>query len=337
VYDHITNIRQTQIALESPHGLHILQPMLCFPQLGVTNPADKFHGYRGLHSAKSPLPEVDLTKSVERVYEEITVWSFGEFGDLFPLTLGLRARISPRLPSWVPDWSARPDIIQGYWRWRNRFYKAYALDNVVGPTFEYVPPGKLLVRGSRMEVVASVSPDVFVKPLGAADHVALLRAWFTFATGRTCLQITDGLFVDSVFCDTMLGGLVRTEQEPFVRKANAEDFSQWRHDVLAMEQLGAAGFFHGLLMESHMTAVLGRALYKSSSGSYGVGPAAIRAGDCLWLWSGARSPCVTRRMPGSQSADLGHFLVGPCYHRSLNRDNITVDEVSHRQDVCTLI
>lgn len=310
--------------------------MLCFPQLGVTNPVDKFHGYRGLHSAAKALPPADLTKSVEEFYEEITIWSFGEFGNLFPLTLGLKGSMSSRLPSWVPDWSAKPDIIQGYWRWRNRFYKAYARGPAVERPFQYVYPRTLLVRGAEVDKVTSVSPDVFVKPLGAADHVALLRAWFTFATRQTCLESTDGLFDDPIFCDTMLGGLVRTDEEPFVRRANSDDFDQWRHDVVAMERLGAAGFFHGTLMESHMIAVLGRVLYRSSSGNYGVGPAAMRPGDCLWLWSGASTPCVTRQVSVSQSADPEHILIGSCYHHYLNRYYIAVD-VESRQNVCALI
>jgi hypothetical protein len=337
VYDHITNIRHTQAALASPRGQHILQPMLCFQQLDVTNPVDKFHGYRGLHSAKAPLPQPDLARSVQEVFEEIAVWSLFEFGDLFPLALDLRGNISARLPSWVPDWSAKPSIIHGYWRWRHRFYKAHAQGAVVENPFDYVSPGTLLIRGTKVETVTTVSSAVFVEPMGARDHVDLLRAWFTFATGRQCSQIADGLFNDDVFCATMLGGLVQTDQKPFVRKANAEDFAQWRHDVMSMERLEAAGFFHGLLMESHMTAVLGRVLFKSSSGNYGVGPAAIAQGDCLWLWNNARCPYVTRQVPVPRSTGSRHTLVGHCYQHHLISDNLAADKVSYRQDVCTLI
>jgi hypothetical protein len=215
VYDHITNIRHTQAALASPRGQHILQPMLCFQQLDVTNPVDKFHGYRGLHSAKAPLPQPDLARSVQEVFEEIAVWSLFEFGDLFPLALDLRGNISARLPSWVPDWSAKPSIIHGYWRGRHRFYKAPAQGAVVENPFDYVSPGTLLIRGTKVETVTTVSSAVFVEPMGARDHVDLLRAWFTFATGRQCSQIADGLFNDDVFCATMLGGLVQTDQKPF--------------------------------------------------------------------------------------------------------------------------
>lgn len=282
------------------------------------------------------LPDADYSRPPEEFFEKVAVWSLDVYGDLTPLMLELKGGVSANMPSWVPDWSAKPPVQINYWRWRIHFYRAYTCGTGTGRTFEYLAPGKLLMHGFEAEKVVSVAPVAFElsKVACAADHIDILKQWFSFATGRDCPETWDEIFDDDVFCDTVLGGLVTVAQKPFVRKACPPDFARWRHDIAKMEQSTATGLFHTPLIESHVAAVVGRILFKTNTGAIGIGPRLIKPGDSLWMWNNAKSAFLTRPVPLPQSEGPQHTLLGHCYHHVLSSGSY---EVRRQQSSCVLV
>jgi len=293
--------------------------MLSFQHLDVTLPVDKFNGYRGLHTAKTVLPPPSYSSPVAEVFEEIALWLLAETGSLMPLALDLHGQSRAGLASWVPDFSAKPPIEQNYWRSRLSFFATYALPPVLGRAFERRLPGQLCLYGIEVDRISSIAAHAFSSTKAAKDHMTHLEEWFTFATGRCCRSSESHgrQFDDDVFCATMLAGCVKDlPPASSARLASAEDYVQWQHDVQTMQHSTAAGSFHSLLMESHMAAVLGRALFKTKRGTFGIGPLSIRPGDCLWIFEGGNAPFITRQESTSLSGEKQYTLVGHCYHHT---------------------
>lgn len=336
VFNHVTSIRNIKAAFNSERGLHILDPMLCFQGLDVTQPVDKFNGYRGLHSRAAPLPDAGYSSRPEDFFEEVAVWSLHVYGDLTPLMLELKGEISANMSSWIPDWSAKPAVQINYWRWRILFYRAYTCSTGIDRPFEYRAPGRLLVHGFEVATVESVAPVTFeLSSVGcAADHVDVMKKWFSFATGRDCPENGSGVFDDDIFCETILGGLVRIDRKPFVRKTRPADFAQWRYDMAEFERSTAAGLFHTPLIESHVTAVVGRVMFKTNTGSIAIGPSSTEPGDVIWMWNHGRSPFLTRPVLAPQSSEQQQILIGHCYHHALNNG---CNEVTYQQSSCVLV
>jgi hypothetical protein len=337
VYCHVANINYTKAAIAQ--GQHILGAMLCFQHLDVTVPVDKFNGYRGLHTSGAALPAPDYSRPAAQVFEDLAVWLIADRQCLMPLTLDLEGDHAAGFASWVPDFSARPPIEQNYWRGRLLFYEAYTLQPSLDWAFEHRSPGQLCLHGVEIDQVSSVAPAPF-KLLDVADHINLLKDWFAFATGQQPLSLAscDKPFDDGVFCATMFAGCVKDPgQTSGVRKADTADYMQWQHDLQIMEASSTAGQFHSLLMESHVTAVLERALFKTESGSYGIGPQSVKPGDSLWFFAGGNTPFVTRRKSSSTYMQGQHTLLGHCYHHWLMNSGYVVDTLGSRPTVCVLV
>lgn len=313
--------------------------MLCFQHLDVAVPVDKFNGYRGLHTIRTTLPPPDYTRPAARVFEDITVWLLEDRQCLMPLALDLKGENVAGLASWVPDFSARPPIEQNYWRGRLLFYEAYTLSSSLECLFEHRLPGQLCLFGVEMDEVSSVAPSAF-KLLDAANHISLLKDWYTFATGRQASSsvTSDRYFDDDVFCATMLAGCVKAPDEiSGVRKADVGDYVQWQHDLKIMETSSEAGQFHSLLMESHITAVLERSLFRTKSGSFGIGPQSVEPGDSLWVFGGGNTPFITRHKSASLSLERQHTLIGYCYHHWLMSSGGVADTLGSQRSVCVLV
>jgi hypothetical protein len=342
VSNHIANISYIQAKYKSEQGLHIFEVMMCFPELDATYAVDKFNGYRGLHSmATGPMPSADYSGSVLRFFEKVTIWIIEAWSNLLPLIMGLRGELSAELPSWVPDYGSRllPNAAN-YWRRRLHFYQAYQCSTGVDRAPEHIGDRMLLLYGSELEMVVSVSPVTLELAKSNADHLETIKQWYVFATGRDC-GTTDGeLFDDPVFVKTMLAGLVVTDQHPFAREASAVDLAQWRHDMAALACSTGDELYNTPLIESHMTAVFGKVLFKTDVG-YGIGPGTVKPGDSLWVWNNARSPVLVRRESTPQStapeSTWPHYaFLGPCYRHDLSH-GFDVDKSSLQQSPCVLV
>lgn len=314
--------------------------MLSFQHLDVTLPVDKFNGYRGLHTMKTALPPPSYSSPVAEVFEEITLWLLAETDSLMPLALDLHGQSRAGLASWVPDFSAKPPIEQNYWRGRLSFFATYAMRPVLGRAFERRLPGQLCLYGLEADRISSIDAHAFSSTEAARDHMTHLKEWFIFATGRSCRPSEDHgrQFDDDVFCATMLAGCVKdAPPASSARQASAEDYVQWQHDLQTMQGSTAAGSFHSLLMESHMTAVLGRALFKTERGTFGIGPLPIRPGDCLWLFEGGNAPFITRHESTLPSGEKQYTLLGHCYHHNLMNSTCISSNSDGQRSACLLV
>jgi hypothetical protein len=315
--------------------------MLRFQHLSATLPVGKINAYRGLHTKNTNLPPPDYLKPTAKVFEKMAVWLLEDRCCLLSLALDLKGDGSIELPSWVTDFSARPPIEPNYWRGRLVWYASYSRSLRLDWAFEHRPCGKLCLYGVEVDQVSAVASTTFGVSILAdgTAHVDLLKEWFVFATGRepsSLASCAGEWFDDDIFCATMLAGCVKDpSQGSGVRKANAADYEQLRNELWAMSHSKATGQFHGLAMESHVTAVLGRAIFRTTSGSFGVGPSTIRPGDSLWLLSGGNAPFVTR---ADSTSDSRHYtLLGHCYHDWLMNSWTASDDASSRPSECVLV
>lgn len=335
VFSHLVCLSHTQIRFAQ--GQHIFEAMLCFQELDASRALDKFNGYRGLHSITPSLPLADYSRPDFEVFEEITVWLLKERQIVSPLALDLKGKMSRSLASWVPDWSAKPPIEPSYWRCRHHFYEAYTCNSGLEWRLEYECPGRLRLHGVLVDEISTVALSAF-ESLDVVDHIDILRSWFVFATGRLSPPGCEVFFDDDAFCDTMLAGCVRDPTlQSQVRKANAADYARWRQEVATMERSAAAGVFHGLLMESHATAVYGRVLFRTKRGSLGIGPPSIEPGDSVWVWGCGKAAFVTRQKPTSQERERRDTLLGHCYHYQLMTGRCTVDKARDQSSTCVLV
>jgi hypothetical protein len=91
---------------------HLLEVMLTYQDLAVSDDRDKIFAFQGLHTAKGELPPPDYTKTKEEVYTKMAVWMLEDACSLMLLALDLPEDCD--LPSWVPNFSARPPIEPNY-------------------------------------------------------------------------------------------------------------------------------------------------------------------------------------------------------------------------------
>jgi len=335
VYCHVASIHRTKAAYT--RGQHLLEVMLRFQHLSATLPVDKINAYRGLHTKFTKLPPPSYSKRTAEVFEEMAVWLLEDRCCLLPLALDLKGDGSLGLPSWVMDFSAKPPIEPNYWRGRLVLYEAYCSRLRLDCAFEHRPCGKLCLNGIEVDKVSAVASTTFGVSIvsDATDHIELLKEWFMFATGY---EPSSFWFNNATFCATMLGGFVKDpSQGSGVRKANAADYDQWQHELWAMPYSKTTGRFHGLTMESHVTAVLGRAIFRTASGSYGVGPSTVRPGDSLWLFGGGNAPFVTRQKSTSDPMERHHALLGHCYHDWLMNSWTASDGAGSQPITCVLV
>lgn len=311
--------------------------MLSFQHLSAKLPVDKFNGFRGLHESATVLPPPDYARPEEELIEEVAVWLLGSCPNLLPLALGLKST-SFELPSWVPDISAHPPIDVNYFRGQIELYMTYSVKQP-GKRFDYQRPGKLCMSGQEVAQVASVCATILDNSI-VANHVRMLREWFAFATSEKPPTFCNDMLNDNdCFSATMLGSYVKNVEGSGLRKATATDYTLWQHAVLEMEQNPSIVPSNGLQMKSHLTAVTGRALFKTRDGWLCTGPPSIRPGDVLWLFNGGNAPFATRALPlpevGTRRprvlSEVQHQLLGWCYHYGLVEGHVDIAAEARRR------
>lgn len=317
--------------------MHIFEAMTSCQELHVTHAVDKFNAYRGLHSMAGSLPDADYSMSEAQFFETVIIWVLKAYRDLTPLMLDLKRKSSTSSPSWVPDLGANLSPIEAnYWKRRIQFYQAYACSTGINRPSEYFGDGVLVMHGAQVDTVTSVAPIAFESYKDSAGHVAIIESWYSFATDCLCSATRGEMFDCDEFAKTMLAGLVITDHGT-VREANAADLSQWRDDMSAMAWSDTSEPFHTPLIESHITAALGRVLFKTSAGSIAVGPRKVQVGDSLWIWNDAKTPVLARRAQVTQSVETCYTFLGHFYHHEWSHGNRNNDVVGFEQESCILV
>lgn len=321
--------------------------MLCFQHLDAKLPVDKFNGYRGLHRSEGdPMPPPDYDTSPEKVFEQLTVWLLHSCGNFLPLILGLCGRSGELdLPSWVLDISAKPTIQENYWRYRTNLYKSYPyiLDRGLNFVYDSQKPGKLQVSGMIVDRIRAVVKYQVDCP-GWAAHITLLNKWCRFATSRSVSEVDLDDPRDRDFCNTMLGGMVRQHPPERFRQANVDDFAQWRDSVLSMENNPNNAGRYDAGMFSHLSLVLGQALFLTEGSSLGLGPQSLQPGDSLWLFAGGTTTFAMRLNSSAKSSvqyqgsslDDEYILLGPCYHNRTMQSPGVKHEILPQPSFCVI-
>ncbi|KAK5691778.1 hypothetical protein LTR17_025557 [Elasticomyces elasticus] len=288
VYCHIKSLEHMR---RSTNSQHILQTILLFMHLDVADLRDKVYGLRALHRGTGDLPLPEYRKSVPGVFEDFTVWAIQDVQGLFPLAFDLHQERS-ETPSWVMDLSMQPTIDVNYWRRRLSGVGLHNAAAGIPYTAELVLPGCLLVQGVQVGHVEAVTELLSTLPKCNADLVNILRAWHDFAID----QRPDSLLLDRVdsvvemtvfddwFCRTMLANQV--EDTGTFRQAQESDIDNWKATITDMTKMPFDAVDYTPVVESHMTAVLGRRMFRLSTGHLGVSNAYTQIGDALWVLGG---------------------------------------------------
>lgn len=345
----MTLLRHLQEGLA--RGQHIIEVIQCFQHLDASDPRDKINGFRGLHTGSTELPPPTYAVSSEGpFFEAMAVWLLVDIERLMTLALELNDS-SMKLPSWIPGFSSKNYPFEpNYWRSRLELYKAYgchpSLQQKLSPGmgFSYERPGQLLVEGVQVDEIEFVASDklTFLDPV---KHFRLMKDWFVFATGREPSVNGDAPFNDFAFCDTVLGGRVQDPtQDSGWRKATAADHHQWQRAVLESEKGPLRDCVQQSVMKSHVVAAMERRMFKTKKGSLGVGPATVRPGDLIWVFTSGNAAFVTRKVDSegptqhSTLSERRYALQGPCYHHELMQDGFDITAAAmDEQRECLLV
>ena len=240
---------------------HLLELMLTYQHLAVRDDRDKIFAFQGLHTAKGELPPPDYSKRKEEVYTKMAVWMLEDARSLMLLALDLHE--GGDLPSWVPNFSARPPIEPNYWRSRLTFYGTYDCSKGFDWYFEYQGPGTLRLSGTMVDHIQYVArPTMAFR--GPAEHSKLLREWYAFAGGGIA-SLPSPEALNDTFVETMIAGC--TQDETGIRRADAKDLADWKEILFHLIQDASLEHHQtsSRLMACHMTAILNRTLFRTYS------------------------------------------------------------------------
>ncbi|KAK3620746.1 hypothetical protein LTR56_023215 [Elasticomyces elasticus] len=280
-------------------GQHILQTMQLFMHLNVTNPRDKVYGLRALHQGSEDLPAPNYEQPVPGVFIDFTLWAFRDVQSLFPLAYELHQECS-NTPSWAMNLSVPPDIDRNYWRRRLSGVGLHKASNGIPFMAELASPGCLRVQGIQVGHIEAVTDQLFSLPKYNFDLTNVLRSWYDFANdrrvdslvlGRVDSLTMDVIHFDDWFCSTMLGNQVED------RMAQESDLAKWRVAMSGLIKDPFAFVDFSAIVESHMTAVLGRRMFRTDTGYVGVSPASTKVGDTLWVLGGGNVRSMSNLRP----------------------------------------
>ncbi|KAK4895172.1 hypothetical protein LTR27_006781 [Elasticomyces elasticus] len=304
VYCHIQSLEHTRKSLNNQH---ILQAILLFMHLDATDLRDKVYGLRALHRGSDDMPapryEVPVTSpqyraAAARVFIDFTWWAIRDVKGLFPLAFDMHQEES-KTPSWVMDLSMQPSIDANYWRRRLSGVGLHNASAGIPFVAELDSSDGLRVNGVRVGQVEAVTDAIVTLPTCNADLANMLRAWYEFATDRRVDSLlldrvdsfVDAAVFDDWFCRIMLANQV--EDTGTFRQADDSDLRKWRATIAEMMKLPSDPVDFTPIIELHMTAVLGRRMFRTNMGYTGVSPASTRPGDEIWiLGGGAYLACV---------------------------------------------
>ncbi|KAI1424688.1 heterokaryon incompatibility protein-domain-containing protein [Xylaria sp. FL1777] len=305
------------LAWLSGSKMRIDDPLTCIFKWrfrAATDPRDKIYGLLGLFPPAS-LPTVECCSyelTVQQVYIMLTMDLIRQNKSLWPLAIGARlARedATPGLPSWVLD-------ISGVSKYRTDWFHLFDHEWYDAAGGRQLDPDELrietaadetciILKGTRVAAIARTGNPFPVDRNKDIENSLVprlrttLRAWATLAGERQVGKDADG---EEEFAATMLGNLIRNDQQRPERRATAQDLES----VINFMRTGTIDSVWG----ATYYMAFNKTFFVTESGMLGLGHLETEAGNEVWVLDGGRVPFVLRSRGSSRAGD--YELVGRC-------------------------
>lgn len=323
MYLHVKNIEFTRSGVKD-NKQHIIQAMLNYQHLEVSNHKDKIYAFRALHTEPTlSLPQPNY-KSAKDAFRDFTLWYLEHKRSLhmlgYDMSFGEVAGLEG-FSTWIPTWptfSKDQGIGRGnIAKVRARFLEVYNAAHGLEWSYQWKPgcPDRLRLHGLKIDdpIVARAEKH----PTGKEtfpERVNMIKAWYQLAYPEHAAGHLSFENMHREFCATMFAGVSYDSEKDVFTSMQRNDCAtiDWIETLTGMEQDGAD--FHGTetqqaAMHLHAAAVLERVMFRTKSGRIGLGPRTMELDDEIYLLAGGTAPFLLRPVPYT-----GLFkLVGPCY------------------------
>lgn len=243
---------------------------------------------------------VDYKVKVEELYKEVVLITLNALGRLEFLTYCTLESALSGAPTWVPNWSMKPEtqrFTASGWM-AGGFSSAHA---------KYIPPNQLAVLGIECDVVRTASAPMrdkqeVQKLIKAAQPANIFQTSETYVTGESLFDAFVGMIS------------VGRHTDQFTRVQKYEPLDRWKAVTRQWLLKDSAESQESMsnLMEGTMSLYEGRTLLFSETGYFGLGPTRAQPGDRICVILGASYPMLLREMP---SGDFN--VIGECYIQGL--------------------
>ena len=309
---------------------------------------DKVYGLLALSTgAYRDLVAADYTAKVEDVYMKTCLELMRRSNSLS--LFDLRADEEPtalRLPSWVTDWSKRPNhLLRAVADNRVRALRLYSASGCTRADVRFVEPDNLIVSGRVLGKIASVaSGPTPTWTMDPEDMATICSAWHNYLNLKwTIIQPKYPALQDSL---TMVSRLIvgdalrhsdAQNQISFLSVSPsfcAETFPKWQEWMAAGRQ--SVNSISADLINynnSLYTTIVGRRLFVTEAGLVGIGPSNIKEGDEAVILCGGRCPYILQPSsdPKERSKQTYRLLGNSYIHGVMNGEAMTAE-----RSMCTL-
>ncbi|KAH7073491.1 hypothetical protein BKA63DRAFT_514224 [Paraphoma chrysanthemicola] len=279
------------------------------------DPRDKVYGILGLvDQSKHPDVKPDYTMEVAQVYtvamRSVVTYSIPHLECLSGSGFNSR-NYEGRLPSWVRDFSIKPDkISMAYEKMRMRAYLLYNADKHLQAHNIHIDDNCILhLHGSHIDTIVRRGKAL---QLWGWKHIRrTFKQWLRIAdvkpprsTHRPDERSRWVSFWRTVAADVLPG------THPYWQRFSEPDmasYMEWVYTTLTVRSLFSKPSLHETYAEAIITAIYGRSFFISTLGKFGLCFPSAQIGDEIWIVAGSRVPLVLRR------SQKGHRLVGECY------------------------
>ncbi|KAH9821452.1 HET-domain-containing protein [Teratosphaeria destructans] len=216
------------------------------------------------------------------------------------------------LPSWVPDWSLKPNSPALYRI--ERFQWSFAYNAAEG--FPGFPQVDLEVTGMHFDHIIWTS-SIYTGVKQFSDRLDLLRDWQDLIHPEDVASrpYPAGGTRQDAFWRTMFADRYYDKEEPRIVTAadikDLQDFvSETARDFVEFGADAVIGLNEA--MTSHIIAVVERRLFVTSKGYIGLCPEASRIGDEVFVLGSCPAPVVLRSTH-AEGGSAGHVSMGHCF------------------------
>ena len=299
----------------------------------ATQPADKLYATYGLakelqaigSGQLNALLEPDYTRPVVEVYRDAAVYLIIEYGNLDVLSHAGGTDVSNSLiwPSWVPNWSEVKASTEYATEDLGNISRADANE----PLTMGIPQNNntLVMDGIEVDLVQSYGDRLTSHGIGFQTYQEerdfVVAAWnmYSAQSARQDSPYRSKSEVLHSFTLSLTAGLSNLSQPADQDPTYKHDAARWFSDNLKnripssswMQRLAwpvLAKADPGRFHEAFVRACLERRFFITQSGYMGVGPEAMRDGDCVVILFGGKVPYILRRA-GSRWRFVGDAYV----------------------------
>jgi hypothetical protein len=244
---------------------------------------------------------VDYKVKVEDLYRDVVLITLQAVGTLDFLTYCTLESALAGAPTWVPNWSKKPEpqrFTASGWL-ASGFSSAHA---------KYIAPNQLAVLGVQCDVVRTAS-----EPLRGDQREVqtLIKA----AQPPNMLQTSEIYLTGGSLFDAFVGLIsVGRHTDQFTTVQKYEPLDRWKGVTRQwlLNDLPETEDSMSNLMEGTMNLYTGRTILTSDRGYLGLGPTRAQPGDRICVILGASYPMILRELPSRNFQ-----VIGECYIQGL--------------------